>query len=156
MTGEAFERFVREHERMVRALAWSYVKDDHAADDVMQEAFLRAYRAADGMRDPSKVKTWLYTLTRNAAIDHLRSRRRTVSIEEHGVDMPAPAAEEKSDLADKVLKVVDDLREDYRQLILLRYVDKMPYTQIAEVLGMTVGAVGEKLHRVRAMIASKL
>ncbi len=156
MTGEAFEGFVREHERMVRALAYSYVQDEHAADDVLQEAFLRAYRAVDGMRDPSKVKTWLYTLTRNAAIDHLRSRRRTVSIEEHDVDVPAPAAEEKNDLADQVMKVVDDLREDYRRLILMRYVDQMPYTQIAEVLGMTVGAVGEKLHRVRAMIASKL
>lgn len=156
MTGEAFERFVREHERMVRALAYSYVRDEHAANDVMQEVFLRAHRSVDGLRDPSKAKTWLYTMTRNAAIDLIRSRRRTVSIEENEVDMPAPAAEEKSDLLDKLLKVVDDLREDYRQIILMRYVDKMPYTQIAEVLGLTVGAVGEKLHRVRAMIASKL
>jgi RNA polymerase sigma-70 factor (ECF subfamily) len=157
VTAEDFDRFVREHERMVHALAFSYVKDEHAADDVMQEAFLRAYRSVDGMRDPTKVKTWLYTLTRNAAIDHLRSRKhRAVSIEEHEVDVAAPQAEERPELLDKVMKIVDDLREDYRQIILMRYVDKMAYTAIAEVLGMTVGAVGEKLHRVRALIAERL
>lgn len=153
MTGPEFEAFLREHERMVRALAFAYVRDWHAAQDVFQEVSIRAFKSLDTLRDPSKAKTWLYTMTRHAAIDHLRSRRKT---EELPVDVPAPRPAETDDRAEQVMKVVDGLREDYRQLILLRYVDKMPYTQIAEVLGMTVTAVGEKLHRVRSMIASRL
>ncbi len=153
MTGADFDAFVREHERMVRALARAYLRDESAADDLTQEVFLRAWKSVDGVLHR---KTWLYTLTRNAAIDVLRSRRATVSIEEHAMDLAAPRPEEPDDRIAHVMRLVDGLREDYRRILLLRYVDGMPYAQIAEVLGMTVTAVGEKLHRVRAMISGKV
>lgn len=152
MTGAEFDAFVREHQRMVRALAFSYLRDDHAADDLAQEVFLRAWKSVDGVAHP---KTWLYAMTRNAAIDHLRARRRSLPIEEKVMDVPAPPPAEPDDRIAKVMRVVDGLREDYRQIILLRYVENLPYARIAEALGMTVTAVGEKLHRVRALIATE-
>ena len=60
MTGGAFERLVADHERTVRALAMAYCRDASAADDVVQETFLRAWKSLDGLRDPTKVKTWIY------------------------------------------------------------------------------------------------
>jgi len=159
MEAPAFEAFVREHQRMVHAIARQYVKEDNAADDVTQEAFIRAYRGIDGVREQSHLKTWLYSLTKNAAIDWLRShKRRFVSLEEAEIDVVEPRKEdggEKADMLDSVLKVIDDLRADYREIILMRYLEKLSYTQIAEALGMTVGAVGEKLHRVRNMIIER-
>ncbi|MBI2919733.1 MAG: RNA polymerase sigma factor [Planctomycetes bacterium] len=155
MKAETFDRFVREHERMVRALAYSWVRSASAADDVAQEAFLRAYRSIGSLRDLTKVKPWLYTLTRNAAMDWLRREKRH-RVEELNVDVAAPAAKEGDDRVDRVARIVEELREDYRQLVLLRFVDGLSYAEIAEALGMSVGAVGEKLHRVRKMVVERM
>ena len=155
MTGPDFERLVREHERLVRALARSAVRDEHAAEDLVQETFWRAWRSLGNLRDPSKVKAWLCALCRNAALDFLRRRRRRET-EELDVDIAAPEAREGPDLAARVGRIVDGLREDYRQIMVLHYVEQLSYEQIAESLGMTTGAVGEKLHRVRKMVAERL
>lgn len=150
-----FDAFVQEHERMVRALALSWVRSPSAADDVAQEAFLRAWKAWGSLRDPSKAKTWLYTLTRHAAIDWLRREKRHKA--EELVDVAAPEAERKPDeLIERVAKLVDGLREDYRQLVLLRFVEQLSYAEIGEVLGLTASAVGEKLHRVRKLVCERL
>jgi len=154
MTGEAFERFVREHEAMVRALARSYCRDADAAEDVVQETFLRAWRSLDGLQDASKARAWVGALARHAALDALRARRRRPA-EELDVDVAAPGTAEEGDLLDKVVRAVDALRSDYRQLLVLRYVEKLSYGEIAEALGMSPGAVGEKLHRVRRMVAER-
>lgn len=153
MTGTPFERLVREHERMVRALAMAYCRDESAADDVVQETFWRAWRSLDGLRDPSKVKTWIYSMARHAAIDHLRARERRRT-EELKVDVEAPRRK-SSEAVEQVMRVVDRLREDYRQIILLHYVEKLSYGEIASALGMTATAVGEKLHRVRKMVLER-
>jgi RNA polymerase sigma-70 factor (ECF subfamily) len=159
MDSGSFEVFVREHQRMVFAIARQYVKEDNAAEDVMQEAFIRAYRGLDGLREKAHVKTWLYSLTRNAAIDWLRShKRKFVSLEDSELDVeqPAPVRDDaKADALETVMKVLEGLRADYREIVLMRYIEKLSYQQIAEALGMTVGAVGEKLHRVRHMIIER-
>jgi RNA polymerase sigma-70 factor (ECF subfamily) len=159
MDGKDFEVFVREHQRMVHAIAWQYVRDDSAADDVAQEAFIRAFRGLEGLREKGHVKTWLYSLTRNAAIDWLRAhKRRHLSIDDAGVDVEEvkdKAASEGTEDMDALMKAVRSLRTDYREIILMRYIEKLSYSQIAEALGMTIGAVGEKLHRVREMIVQK-
>jgi len=153
MTGPPFERFVREHERMVRALAVAYCRDESAADDVVQETFVRAWRSLDGLRDPSKVKTWLYAMARHAATDHIRGRERRKT-EELKVDVEAPRRQ-ASEPVEQVMRLVDRLREDHRQILLLRYVEKLSYAEIAEALGMTATAVGEKLHRVRKLVMER-
>ncbi len=154
MTGESFERFVREHERMVRALARSYVRDDDAAEDVIQETFWRAWRSIDALGDPSRAKAWVAGIARHAAIDHLRSRKRRPA-EELKVDVAAPEKKDGGDLVERVMRAVDALRADYRQILILRYVEKLSYDGIARALGMTPGAVGEKLNRVRKMVAER-
>ena len=154
MTGPPFERLVREHERMVRALARSYGCDAHAADDVVQDTFWRAWRSREGLRDPSRIKAWLCATARHAALDHLRARGRRKT-EELIVDVAAPEKREEGDLVERVMRAVDDLREDYRRILLLRYVEKMSYAEIAESLEMTPTAVGEKLNRVRKMVMER-
>jgi RNA polymerase sigma-70 factor (ECF subfamily) len=156
MTGEPFDAFVRRHERMVRALARSYVRDASAADDIAQEAFIKAHRALDTLADPAKEKTWLYAIARNAALDWLRREKRH-RMEELNVDVAAPERRDSGgDLAARVMRIVDTLREDYRQVVLLRFVDELSYAEIGEALGLAPSAVGEKLHRVRKMVVERL
>lgn len=153
MKDPAFERFVHEHGRMVRALAVAYCRDESAAEDVVQDTFVRAWRSLDGLRDPAKIKTWIYSLARHTAVDFLRARERRKT-EELRMDVEAPERP-GGGLIEQVMQAVDQLREDYRQILLLRYVEKFSYAQIGEALGMTPAAVGEKLHRVRRMVMER-
>jgi RNA polymerase sigma-70 factor (ECF subfamily) len=150
MSSEHFEAFVKEHHSMVYALACAYAGPD-AAEDVCQETYLRAFQDLQSLKDPSRCKPWLYALTRNAAIDHLRKQRR----QDRTVRQVEPPRSTGEVDMDTVTRVLDRLREDFRQIVLLRYVERLSYREIGEALGMAVGAVGEKLHRVRAALVDE-
>ena len=155
MDDRAFERLVQDHQQMVYAVALSHCGDRAAAEDVAQEAFLKAYRSIEELKRPSQVKTWLYSIARFTAIDWVRRRRRqeTRPLPE---DQAAPPASETEDRAMRVMKVVQGLRDDYREILLLRYVRGLSYADIAKTVGATPSAVGEKLHRVREMVREQL
>jgi RNA polymerase sigma-70 factor (ECF subfamily) len=155
----AFARLVREYKDMVYAVALVHGRDRTLAEDVSQEVFMKAFRSMDDMREPERIKTWLFSITRNTAIDHARRRvKAPVSLDANPVDPPAPEVD--GGLPDerlaKVRTVIDTLQEDYREILVLRYIKGLSYRQIGDVLGMTVSAVGEKLCRVRKAIQAKL
>jgi RNA polymerase sigma-70 factor (ECF subfamily) len=154
MERQAFERLVREHQEMVFCVAYSHCRDRAAAEDVAQEVFLRAFRAADEMKEPARMRTWLYSVARNGAVDWVRRRRheRPGGVPDRAAEAPPPAEER----AGRVLAVLDSLQEDHREIMLLRYVKGLSYAEIARTVGSTVGAVGEKLHRIREAVRRKL
>lgn len=152
MNARAFERLVREHQQMVYCVALSYCKDPAAAEDVAQEAFLKAYRSFDELRQPARLKTWLYSIARFGAIDWVRRRRREQPAPVP--DRPAPPPAE--DRSERLMEIVNGLPEGYREIMLLRYVQGLSYLEIARTLGSTPSAVGEKLSRVRDVVREKL
>ena len=148
----AFERLVAEHQQMVYCVALSHCRDAAAAEDVAQEAFLKAYRSMDGFRKQSRVKTWLYSVARNTAVDYVRRRRK-----EQPARIPDRAAPEPAeDRSGRVMEVINGLREDYREIMLLRYVQGLTYTEIARTVGASAASVGEKLFRIRELVREKL
>lgn len=160
MDANAFERLVREHQHMVYCVALSFCKDPASAEDVAQEAFLKAYRSVDEMREPARLKTWLYSIARFTAIDWIRRRRRDpVRALPEGAarEIPErPAAESKEDRTVRVMDVIQGLKEEHREIMLLRYVRGLSYSQIAKETGSTTSAVGEKLSRIREIVRLKL
>jgi RNA polymerase sigma-70 factor (ECF subfamily) len=160
MDANAFERLVREHQRMVYCVAVSYCKDPTSAEDVAQEVFLKAYRSVDEMRDPARLKTWLYSIARFTAIDWLRRRQREPVLglaEGAAQELPErPAAESKEDRTVRVMDVIRGLKEEHREIMILRYVRGLSYAQIARETGSTTSAVGEKLSRIRDIVRDKL
>ena len=160
MDANAFERLVREHQHMVYCVALSYCKDPTSAEDVAQEAFLKAYRSVDEMRDPARLKTWLYSIARFTAIDWLRRRKHERYLglaESEAKELPErPAAESKEDRTVRVMDVIRGLKEEHREIMILRYVRGLSYAQIARETGSTTSAVGEKLSRIRDMVREKL
>jgi RNA polymerase sigma factor (sigma-70 family) len=142
------ERMFRQHRELVLSVAMAVLRDRHAAEDVSQEVFLKALAASDGLREPAKIKTWLAALARNRAIDHLRAGRRRADLARR----KAADSEPEQAAGATVEDLLEGLREDYRQIVLLKYVQGLSYREIAGVLGTSPGAVGEKLHRVRRMI----
>jgi len=160
MDANAFERLVREHQHMVYCVALSYCKDPSSAEDVAQEAFLKAYRSVDEMREPARLKTWLYSIARFTAIDWLRRRQREPVLgltEDAAQELPErPAAESKEDRTVRVMDVIQGLKEEHREIMILRYVRGLSYAQIARETGSTTSAVGEKLSRIRDIVRQKI
>jgi len=160
MDANAFERLVREHQHMVYCVALSFCKDSSEAEDLAQEAFLKAYRSVDEMREPARLKTWLYSIARFTAIDWIRRRKREPVLglaESAASELPErPAAESKEDRTVRVMDVIRGLKEEHREIMILRYVRGLSYSQIARETGSTTSAVGEKLSRIRDLVREKL
>lgn len=157
MDANAFERLVREHQHLVYCVALSHCKDPSSAEDIAQEAFLKAYRSVDEMREPARLKTWLHSIARFTAIDWLRRRKHepTLGLPE-GEELPERTVESKEDRTVRVMDVIRGLKEEHREIMILRYVRGLSYAQIARETGSTTSAVGEKLSRIRDMVRLKL
>lgn len=127
----AFARLVREHKDMVFAVALVHARDRSMAEDVSQEVFMKAFRSMDELREPGRVKTWLYSVTRNSAIDAVRRRLRgPSSLDEHPVEPQAPEPEPdpaQDERLSRIKSVIGTLQEDYREILALRYVKGLSY-----------------------------
>ncbi|HLY08331.1 MAG TPA: sigma-70 family RNA polymerase sigma factor [Planctomycetota bacterium] len=160
MDASAFERLVREHQHLVYCVALSVCKDPAAAEDLAQEAFLKAYRSVDDVREPAVLKTWLYSIARFTAIDWVRRRKHErwvgLTVEAASALSERPEAETKEDRTVRVMDVIRGLKDEHREIMILRYVRGLSYAQIAKATGLTASAVGEKLSRIRDLVRQKI
>jgi RNA polymerase sigma-70 factor (ECF subfamily) len=155
---EAFERLVPAYRRRVFGLAYSILRDRAAAEDLAQEVFVKLWRALPRYDGRARLSTWIYAITRNAAVSALRARRRSVSLadpvvlaEVEGI-AAAPAATEDAELR----RQIDALPEKQRQAVTLYYLDERPVDEVAEMMGLPANTVKTHLHRARASLARAL
>ena len=165
----AFEVLVRRETGRLLAAARRLVRDDAAAYDCVQEAFLSAYKAIDGFEPRSSVGAWLHRITINAALMRLRKERRLAetpiddllpSFDSDGwrqdlVEVPAgdPESElERRRIRDFVRSKIDVLPEAYRTALVLRDLEGWSTREAAEALGIAEGAMKVRLHRARAAL----
>lgn len=152
----AFGELVQRYQRLVLTKAYSILHSREDAEDIAQDAFVKAYNTLGALRDPASFPAWLARIAVSTAIDRKRVRKANVSIEdllefECQSDTHVSAVEDAED-HNQLLAALRTLREDYREIIELKYLHGMAYQEIAEHLGMTTSAVGEKLTRVRKML----
>jgi RNA polymerase sigma-70 factor (ECF subfamily) len=156
---EAFERLVPAYRRRVFGLAYSLLRDRGAAEDLAQEVFVKLWQALPRYDGRAQLSTWIYAITRNAAISALRGRRRSVSMSD-----PAVLAEAETrggatgvEPGDPALwREVDALPEKQRQAVILYYQDERPVDEVAAMMGLPVNTVKTHLHRARASLAAAL
>lgn len=162
---EAFDRLVREYMNTVLGLAYNYTGDYHTAQDLAQETFIQAFQSIEKLRDGSRFKIWLLRIARNKCIDHIRRKPRWLSLDEtrelrrEAFSKAAAAGEPDGGegfTEEDLISVLQSLRKDYREIFVMKHIDNLSYREIAELLHMTVSAVGEKLYRVRSMIRERL
>jgi len=126
--------------------------DRAAAEDLVQDIFIRVLKYRRSYRDEGRFETWLYRIARNARADYFRTRRPAESIDEERLDIaaveagPAGALEHERNV-ERLRRALLLLRDDKRELIVLTKYRGMPHEQIAELLGIEVGAVKVRLHR---------
>ena len=167
---DAFEDLVRAHEKTVYNLALRMTGNPQDAEDMAQEAFLKAYRSLPDFRGESKFSVWLYRIVSNVCLDHLRrqNRRPASSLtvedeegEEQQWDVPDESQSPERLLEQKltreaVRKGLAALPEDQRQILLLREIRGMSYEEIADTLDLEPGTVKSRIFRARKRLAAFL
>ncbi len=157
----SFEELVRRYQRPIAAYVYRMVGDYDAALDLTQEVFIKVYNSLARYRSEFKFSTWIYKIAHNAAIDHLRRyavREQAVSsgfdTERHdtpveGRRLTPEQESERKERRSELEMVVEMLPGAYRELIVLRHSHDLSYDEIAEVTGLPLGTVKNRLFRAR-------
>jgi RNA polymerase sigma-70 factor, ECF subfamily len=171
ITAEEFDAIVRRHQRRVHRFLLMLLRDPEEADNLTQECFLRAYQNLPSFRGESSLETWLLRIAANLARDHSRNRkasfwRRLLGLDdeaENGAAAHVPSADASPEqvlLAREDVRAVWDvanqLSQQQRAVFLLRFVEEMELTEIADSLGLQVGSVKTHLFRALQTVRGKL
>ncbi len=156
----AFAQLVTMYEKRVYGLALRMTGNQEDAADVAQEAFLSAWRGLPAFRGDAGFATWLYRLTSNAAIDHLRKNRRQraeTSLNDGDLDAvdPTPSPQDQAEsesLREAVRWGMGELSHEHRQVLSLREYQELSYEEIAQELDVDLGTVKSRLSRARSAL----
>lgn len=156
----AFAQWVQQHQRPLFAVVWRYVKNDQDAQDVVQAAFVRAWQGLPNFRADASLRTWLYRIAVNLALNHKRDARghATVEIPEH-----APSADQhpvermaEGEMHDRLLAAVDKLPQKQRLVVELRVQQALSFREVADVVESTEDSAKANFHhaikRLRTML----
>jgi RNA polymerase sigma factor (sigma-70 family) len=172
LSGEekAFEILLNKYRNLVYTIMVKMVRNPQEAEDLTQEAFMKAFNSLSSFNEEFAFSTWLMKIATNNCIDYLRKRKlRTYSIHEpiqykdEKIEIDIPDSEptpEKSLLQDErklVLETaINDLPERYRYVVVLRHKEEKSYEEIAEILNLPLGTVKAQIFRAREMLNKKL
>jgi RNA polymerase sigma-70 factor (ECF subfamily) len=156
----ALEALMRRHNRILYRTARAILRDDAEAEDTVQEAYLRAYRALDTFRGESKLSTWLVRITANEAL--MRRRRRGASTAEvvpmdMAHDEPGPEQDAMRGEMRKILEArIDALPDSYRGVFVLRALEELSVEETAAALEIPEATVRTRFFRARALLRESL
>ena len=148
----AYAELLRRHERRVLAHVMNILRNRHAAEDAVQDAFIKAYERLGELRDGSKFGPWLMTTARRHALQ-LRDRRRDVlPLDADTRASPDSQSGLAADEVEQLLDAVAGLPKHEKAVISLRYFDGHGVREIAEITGKTVGTITKCLSRAHARL----
>lgn len=151
---EAFSELVRRHEQNVYNLACRFMREPSLAEDMAQEAFLKAFRLLKGFRGDCSFSTWMYRVTCSVCLTELTRRKRRGEVEllpKHGGET-MPVSVETADLPELMRSCVDRLPEHYANIVTLYYFKETPYETIAHLLDIPMGTLKTWMHRARLQL----
>jgi len=168
---QLYHELIRPYERSVYVMAQSYMKNEADAEDVAQEAFIRAFRKLESFRAESKFSTWLISITINEARTRLRRQAlvRMEPLDQHpdedkGIspallrdwrEIPSEAVE-RAEVRNLIRLAVEQLPDIYRQVFLMRDVEELTINETAEALNISIPSVKVRLHRARMRLQKQL
>ncbi len=170
---QAFEELVLTYQSKVYHLTFRYMGNEEDAYDMFQETFIKAYRSLPSFKGRSSFGTWLYRIASNVCLDELRSRKRrilTLSLDEpagtlDGNELEKEIADtshsaellyEQKELSLSIQQVLDQMKREHKNVIILRDIMDLSYEEMAEVLDCSIGTVKSRLSRARKILKEKL
>jgi len=161
---DAFVSLVKRHKLRIYNFVLRYVKHRATADELAQEVFLRVVQKAVEFKHEARFSTWLYAIARNLCIDHLRkqSLRRHPSLDQSASEEPSgrtlgetladprprsnvERSAASSEVGQSIIRAVDDLPQDQREVFLLREIGGLPFKEIAEITGAGENTVKSRM-----------
>ena len=168
---QLYHELIRPYERSVYVMAQSYMKNEADAEDVAQEAFIRAFRKLESFRAESKFSTWLISITINEARTRLRRQAliRMEPLDQHPDEdkcispallrdwreIPSEAVQQE-EVRNLIQRAVEQLPDIYRQVFLMRDVEELTISETAEALNISIPSVKVRLHRARMRLQKQL
>jgi len=146
----AFGELVRRGERIVYNLSYRFMRDPSLAEDMAQEAFLKAYRLLGGFRGDCSFSTWLYRVTSSVCLTELNRRKKRGEVEllpSHAEGAVAPP--EYNDTHEIIRRCVTKLPERYASIVTLYYLEEVSYEEIANIMNIPMGTLKTWMHRAR-------
>ena len=163
----AFTELMRRHYKGVVNYVYRFTNDRANSEDLAQEVFLRVYRSVKRYNPQAKFSTWLYKIATNLCITEVKSRNKEQSVsldemQENAGELGDSKSEDPSDLTLRreigtaIFEALKSLSERERVAIILCKYEDLPYEEVAEVIGCTIGAVKTYVHRGRMKLIEKL
>jgi RNA polymerase sigma-70 factor (ECF subfamily) len=168
----AFRTIMERHNRRLYRLARAVMRNDSEAEDVVQEAYVRAFTSLDQFRGDSGLATWLSRIVLNEALGRIRRRRPTVDLAAVEDRQPSPAQIIPFPLASPQLdperamaqrevqrileRAIDDLPEAFRTVLVARVIEGMSVKETADAFGLRAETVKTRLHRARSLLKEAL
>lgn len=164
---DAFKDLVEKYQRKVYSICYGMLKDSESSMDVSQEVFIKVYRYIGKFNRDSSFYTWLYRITVNMCIDHIRKNSRIKKVEyddalshdgevegeEHILPSTLGLHPDKvygrKELRQKMLEALETLSEKHRTILILREVEGLSYEEMADVLNISKGTVMSRLYHAR-------
>jgi RNA polymerase sigma-70 factor, ECF subfamily len=156
---DAFSALVRHYDRGLRALAFRLLGDRDRMDDVLQDVYVKAFRALPAFRGGSSVRTWLYRVTYNACLDEIRRARRVEHVSFDGLPERTAAGGSVVELVGRragLATALAALPPEDRAAVLLVDAMGFDYAGASEVLDVPAGTVASRLHRARGALREAL
>ncbi|MBO9154339.1 RNA polymerase sigma factor [Chitinophaga sp. GCM10012297] len=162
MSSESFISLIMPFREKLYRFALRLLGNEEDAKDIIQDAFVKVWNNKDKMGELQNLEAWCMRITRNLALDKIKSRKYRVTDDlERAGEVPAAhhsphQSAEKSDLMRRVHGAIRGLPEKYRTILQLRDIDGLSYQEIGEVLEIELGEVKVNLHRARKQVREQL
>ncbi|MBH9968623.1 RNA polymerase sigma factor SigW [Rossellomorea oryzaecorticis] len=166
----AFSELVELYKDKVFQICFRMLGNRHEAEDIAQEAFIRAYVNIETFNQKRKFSTWLFRIATNLCIDRIRKKKPDYYLDAEvagtdgltmysqvAADVQMPEDEvENMELQETIQKEISKLPEKYRSVIVLKYIEELPLQEISEILDMPLGTVKTRVHRGREALRKQL
>lgn len=145
-----FGDIFKANSKKIYHLCYGYTGDDDAANDLMQETFMKVWQNLDKFRNQAMISTWIYRIAVNTCLSWLRVEKRQAKdpLTDDIIENSTEEVSDKNEQVDKLYKCISQL-EEHERLIITMVLDELPYVEIAEISGVSEGNLRVKIHRIK-------
>ncbi len=151
---DTFCRLVRQNEKAMYSVSFSILSNESDAADAISEALYRAYKNLDTLKNEYAFKPWILRIVRNCAVELVRSNKNLLSIDD--VEVEESSGENDIVTALTLRKAVEQLKQPYKEVVVLYYYEDLSIAQISKITGASVVTTKQQLSRARKMLRDML